>query len=211
MSRDYKYFVILFSNKKKRRVLFKSTNLNNAKTKYNEFLSKEKPLFPQLYRNKELVKYDLALVSKEDMIQPELFKKDEFGRQIKVGFNSDPYIFLDISEYYIEEKIWDYQSEEYISFDKLFNILTYKHEFKQAFTLNSKFFIQVEDKVKMYGLKNKEDSKRLLSIMNKKAIDEGHGYIMFVEDVSMAQRVSLYDMLEDMGYDRNLLYKHYSH
>jgi hypothetical protein len=211
MSRDYKYFVILFSNKKKRRVLYKSTNLNNTKTKYNELLEKEKPLFPQVYRGKELVKYEIALVSKEDMLQPELFKKDEFGRQQRVEFNSGPYVFLEISDYFIEESIWDYQSNEYISFDKLYNKLTYKHVLKQAFTLNAKLFIQIENDVKMYGLKNVNDAKRLLNTLNKKAIDDGHGYIMFVEDISSAQRRSLYDLLEGKGYNRSMLYKHYSY
>ena len=211
MSNDKKYFIVLFSNQKKRRVLFKSNNIKNTRKKYNEIIGKEKPLFPQEYRNKEKVKYEVALVTVIDMIAPEIFFKDEMGRNQKAEFTSGPYTFLELSPYYIAEKIWDHQNDEFISAEDLFETIKKGNDFKQVFTLNTKIFIQKDEHIVGYGLKNIDDCHRLFNILQKKSLEEGLSNIMYVIDFSTPQRKDLYVLLEKNGFQKETLYRHYSY
>lgn len=211
MSKDKKYFIVLFSNKKKRRVLFKSNNLKNTQEKYNKLIENNKPLFPQIYRNKERVKYDLAIVTSFYVDAEEIFFKDEMGRNQKAEFATGPYTFLKLRSYDIEEKIWDHQENTYTSAESLYETMVKGSEFKQVFTLNTKLFIQKDNHIIGYGLKNIDDCHRLFKILQNKAISEGHGHLMFVIDFSTAQRKDLYDLLQKNGFPKESLYKHYSY
>jgi len=211
MGNNKKYVIVLFSNRKKRRVLFKSNNLKNTQKKYNEIISKEKVLFPQVHRNKVKVKYEIALVTTVNTQTPELFTKDEMGRTKKVEFTSGEFFFLEIDPYQIDEKIWDHQNDDFIYAEILFDKIKRGNVFKQVFTLNSKIFIQVDDEVKGFGLKNLEDCNRLFHILNKKSIEIGLGNVMFVQDISTAQRKDLYVLLQKNGFPKESLYRHYSY
>ena len=211
MSNEKKYFIVLFSNKKKRRVLFKSNNLKNTKKKYKDFLENNKPLFPQHFRNKERVKYDIALVTNESIDTPDLFYKDDIGRNQKAEFNSGPYTFIELDSYDIEEKLWDHQNNTYINAETLYSTMIKGNEFKQVFTLNTKIFIQKDSTIIGYGLKNIDDCHRLFNLLQNKAISEGYSNLMFVIDFSTAQRKDLYDLLQKNGFPKESLYKHYSY
>lgn len=211
MSTNKKYFIVLFSNKKKRRVLFKSNNLKNTQEKYNKLIEDNKPLFPQHYRNKDRVTYELALVTSLSIDTPDLFYKDELGRNQKAEFNTGPYTFLKLNGYNIEEKIWDHQNNTYVNAEDVYKVITKGNDFKQVFTLNTKIFIQKDENIIGYGLKNIDDCHRLFKILQKKSIDEGHSNIMYVIDFSTAQRKDLYDLLQKNGFPKESLYKHYSY
>lgn len=211
MSKDKKYFIVLFSNKKKRRVLFKSNNLKNTQEKYNKLIENNKPLFPQIYRNKEMVKYDLAIVTSFYVDADEIFFKDEMGRNQKAEFTTGPYTFLKLRSYEIEEKVWDHQENSFTSAEEIYKTMTKGDEFKQVFTLNTKLFIQKDNHIIGYGLKNIDDCHRLFKILQNKAVSEGHGNLMFVIDFSTAQRKDLYDLLQKNGFPKESLYKHYSY
>lgn len=211
MGKDKKYIIVLFSNRKKRRVLFKSNNLNNTKKKYKEFLEKEKPLFPQVFRNKTKVNYEVAIVTTVNHNIPELFTKDDIGRINKAEFQSDVHYFLDIQPYEISEKLWDFQDDIYIDAETLYSKIKKGNLFKQVFTLNNKIFVQIDDKVKGYGLKNIEDCQRLFNILRNHSINESLGNIMYVQDISTAQRKDLYILLQKNGFPKESLYRHYSY
>jgi hypothetical protein len=211
MGTDKKYCIVLFSNKKKRRVLFRSNNLNNTKKKYKEYLNKDKPIFPQVFRNKEKVKYNIALVTTLDVPSPDLFFKDDLGRNKKAEFTSGLYTFLNLDDYDIEEKIWDYKNNEFIYAEELYRRIKRGGEFKQVFTLNSKIFIQKDDNIIGYGLKNIDDCQRLFSILRKLSLDDGMGNVMYVIDFSTAQRKDLYVLLQKNGFPKESLYRHYSY
>tara|TARA_R110000803_G_scaffold48837_8_gene101581 strand:- start:13243 stop:13878 length:636 start_codon:yes stop_codon:yes gene_type:complete len=211
MGTDKKYFIVLFSNKKKRRVLFKSNNLINTKKKYKDYIDKDKPIFPQVFRNKDKVKYDIALVTTLDIPQTNLFHKDSLGRNIKAEFTSGPYTFLELSDYSVEEKIWDIKNNEFIYIDELYRRIKRGGEFKQVFTLNTKIFIQKDNLIIGYSLKNIEDCHRLFSILRKMSLDDGLGNLMYVIDFSTAQRKDLYVLLQKNGFPKESLYRHYSY
>lgn len=211
MGNNKKYFIVLFSNKKKRRVLFKTNNLKNAQKKYNSLVEDNKPFFPQHYRNKDRVNYELALVTTLSIDGEEIFYKDSLGRNKKAEFNSGPYTFLKLREYNIEEKIWDHQNNVYTYANDVYETMTKGNDFKQVFTLNTKIFIQKDDNIIGYGLKNIEDCHRLFKLLQQKSVNEGYSNLMFVIDFSTAQRKDLYDLLQKNGFPKESLYKHYSY
>lgn len=211
MGKDKKYFIVLFSNKKKRRVLFKSNNIKNTREKYNALISQNQVLFPQQYRNKQKVNYEIALVTTLDVPAPEIFFKDDMGRNQKAEFTSGPYTFLELNPYNVEEKIWDFEKDTYTDAQYIYNKIKRGQELKQVFTLNNKLFIQKDDHIVGFGLKNIDDCHRLFKLLQQKSVNEGYGNLMFVIDFSTAQRKDLYDLLQKNGFPKESLYKHYSY
>jgi len=211
MGNDKKYIIVLFSNKKKRRVLFKSNNFKNTRKKYNALLSENQVLFPQLHRNKKKVNYELALVTTIDVDVPDIFFKDILGRNQKAEFTSGLYSFIELNPYQVEEKVWDFQNDTYVNAEFIYDKMKRGQSFKQVFTLNNKLFIQKDEDIIGYGLKNIEDCHRLFKILQRKAIDDNHGNLMFVIDFSTAQRKDLYELLQKNGFPKESLYKHYSY
>jgi hypothetical protein len=211
MGNDKKYIIVLFSNKKKRRVLFKSNNFKNTRKKYNALLSENQVLFPQLHRNKKKVNYELALVTTIDVDVPDIFFKDILGRNQKAEFTSGLYSFIELNPYQVEEKVWDFQNDTYVDAEFIYDKMKRGQSFKQVFTLNNKLFIQKDEDIIGYGLKNIEDCHRLFKILQNKAIEDNHGNLMFVIDFSTAQRKDLYELLQKNGFPKESLYKHYSY
>ena len=54
-------------------------------------------------------------------------------------------------------------------------------------------------------------SKRLIDCVEEYLLNEGHGNCLFIKDFSTIQRKQLYRVLEDNGFDRKMLYKHYTY
>ena len=84
-------------------------------------------------------------------------------------------------------------------------------EIAQIFTLNNKLFVQVEDNIKMYGNKNIDDANRLFEIVRSELLRKEKKNFIFVKDITTHQRTLLYDLLENKGYKRIELFRHYSY
>ena len=84
-------------------------------------------------------------------------------------------------------------------------------EIAQVFILNNKLFVQVENDVKLYGNKNREDANRLFEIVREELTSKKRGNFIFVKDVTTHQRKLLYDFLVSKGFNRRELFRHYSY
>lgn len=206
-----KYFVYLLKDGQRKKKLYSSATYNMAKSKYNAFLKKDKPFFSKKMATGKYVNYEISILTTKDVEPPELYKKDELGRNIFVNPYIDQYTLLNLNQYEIPEKIYNYQTKKFIYGDDLYQYITTFKDFIQVFTLNTFLFVQDEDKIYGFGLKSKHDSKRLIRAIEKKVINEGRMNIMCVRDRSIRQRKNLYDMLETNGFKRSQLYKHYSY
>ena len=78
---------------------------------------------------------------------------------------------------------------------------------KSIFTLNSKLCIQIDEDVSLFSLKDKDESERLLEVMQDYFISNSRSDAFFVKDVSNAQRKWLYDIMEKKGFDKRRLYR----
>lgn len=85
------------------------------------------------------------------------------------------------------------------------------NEIAQIFTLNNKVFVQIDDKVRMFGNKNLKDAERLFELIKEDVIEKNKGNFIFVKDINTVQRKLLYILLENMGYKRSELFRHYSY
>ena len=113
--------------------------------------------------------------------------------------------------YWEEEKIYDVDNKKRIRYHELMNIILEIEGIGQIFTLNNKFILQIEDKVRMFSNKNIPDAERLFDIVKKDLSKRGVNNFIFVKDISTPQRSRLYRMLEGMGYKRTELFRQYSY
>ena len=198
----------MFKNKKKKRIIKGYSTEAHAKNKFKKLISNNKIKFPVYYENAEPSNFQLGLLTNQKSFQISLFTTDELGRNntVKVEGDSD-YVFLDISNYDIEEKIYDWQTDKRITFDQLIKEYCKQNTLKNISTLNNKLVIQVDEVFYLFSLKNTEDSIRLLQTLEKEFMSTGRRDGIFVRDLSTVQRKWMYDLLENYGFDRSKLYR----
>ena len=202
------YIIVLFKNKKKRRIIKGYATETNARNKFKGLLKDNDVLFPMEFENAEYCVHELGLLTTQKDFQLPLFVNDDFGRSEKVFLEGENhYTFLDIKPYPIEEKIYDWQTDDKITLSEVIRKYCPKKHFKSISTLNNKLIIQIDEDFKLFSLKNIEDCNRLITIMEKHFMTNGRRDAMFVRDTSTAQRKWLYDVLESKGFDRKKLYR----
>lgn len=113
--------------------------------------------------------------------------------------------------YWDEERVYDHTNKKRIRYDEMMDIILKVDDIAQIFTLNNKLFLQVEDDVRMFGNKNIADADRLFEIVRNDLVKRGKGNFIFVKDITTHQRSQLYKMLEDKGFKRTELFRHYSY
>ena len=116
-------------------------------------------------------------------------------------------MFLDLKQYRIEETIFDWQTKNKITIDELIDVYCSGKDLKNIFTLHNKICIQLDLDVKVFSLKDKDESDRLLDIIQSHFIENNRLDAIFVRDVSSAQRKWLYDLLVGKGFDKKRLYR----
>lgn len=206
-----KYFIYLLKDGEKKKKIYSSATYDMCKSKYNKLITKDKPFFPKKMAFGKYVTYEISILTTKNITPPEIYKKDEIGRNVKVNTSLGDYTLLSTNPYQIPEKIYNYTNKDYIYGEDLYLFITQFKSFIQIFTLNTYLFIQDEDKIFGFGLKSKHDSKRLIRAIEKKVIQEGRMNIMCVRDRTVKQRKNLYDLLEKNGFERKKLYRHYSY
>jgi hypothetical protein len=203
----HNYLIVLFKNKKKRKIINSYATEMNAKKKFDGIIKNNKIVFEKVIENATPVEYEIGLLTNTTNIQKSLFITDELGRNNPVNLENPDYVFLDLKKFYVEEKIFDWQTQKKITFGELIKNYCSDSNLKSIFTLNNKVCIQLENDISLFSLKDKNDSIRLLENMqdyffNNKRLDG-----IFVKDVSSAQRKWLYGLLVEKGYDKKRLYR----
>jgi hypothetical protein len=202
------YLIVLFKNKKKRKIIKHYANKNTALDKFKELVNdNNKVLFEKQIENATPCDYEIALLTNQTKIQESLFLTDDLGRNNPVNLENPDYVFLQIKKYKIEETIFDWQNQKKIKFSDLIKTYCSDKNLKSIFTLNNKLCIQIDEDVSMFSLKDKEESERLLEIMQDYFISNSRLDAFFVKDVSNAQRKWLYDIMEKKGFDKRRLYR----
>jgi len=202
------FIIVLFKNKKKKKIIKGYSTEKNALSKFNSLLKSNDVLFDTKYENSEKVKYELALLSKIDDYQLPLYKMDEIGRNNRVFMDDQSgYIIKNISDYKLEELVYDWQSSSRISFNQLISKYCKKKDFKVISKLNNKIVIQIDEIFSLFSLKNTEDSERLIDTLESSFRELGRSDAMFIKDSTQTQRKWLYNVLEKNGFDKKKLYR----
>lgn len=208
-----KYFIVLFCNKKKVRILYKCMKRLTVYDFWREFKTEKKPPFIKLRggkRNQDLI-YELVLIFPNNRWATKTFIRDSLGRNVEAKMENDKFRIKEMFPYWEEELIYDFQTKKRIRYHQMMEQITPIQDIAQIFTLNNKLLVQVENNILMFGNKNIFDSERLFEIVKDDLLKRKRGNYIFIKDITTHQRKLLYDMLESKGFKRTELFRHYSY
>ncbi len=208
-----KYFIVLFCNKKKVKILYKCMKRTTVYEYWREFRTEKKPRYVKQQggkRNRELI-YELGLIFPNNRWATQVWVKDSLGRNEPAIMDGDKFRIKEIVPYWEEELIYDYSIKKRIRYHQMMEYIESVTEIAQIFTLNNKLFVQVEEDVRLFGNKNIKDADRLLELVKEDLLKKKRGNFIFVRDVTTHQRTLLYDLLESKGFKRQELFRHYSY
>ncbi len=180
---------------------------------WNEHKTQRKPDFVKIQggkRNQEQV-FELALIFPNTRWSTNQWVKDSLGRNQKAKIENDKYRIKEIIPYWKEELVYDYNTKKRIRYNQVLDYIMTINDVAQIFTLNKNLFVQIENDVRLFGNKNKNDALRLLELLREDLLIKKRGNFFFVKDITTHQRRLLYKLLESKGFNKNDLFRHYSY
>ena len=208
-----KYFLVLFCNKKRVKILYRCQKKNTVYEYWHEYKTEKKPRFTKTQNRKRNVDaiYELALIFPNNRWATKTYVKDSLGRLVEAKYEDDKFRIKEIIPYWKEELIYDFQKKNRVRYHEILEQIISINEVGQIFTLNNKLFVQNDDNILLFGNKNIRDSKRLFELIREDVLKKNKGNFIFVKDVTTAQRKLLYQLLESKGFKRSELFRHYSY
>jgi hypothetical protein len=205
------YLIVLFDNKVKKKIIKKYITYNKAKNYFDSCLKKnEEVIFNKEVKNGFETKYELGLVEMSNKQLLPVYLTDEMGRNIKVRLENENMTLVQISDYKIEEEIYDHQSKKKIDSHTLIKKYIKKENIKLVSNLNNKLIIQNEEQISIFSTKNENESLRLLDSLSLYFFKNKRGDCIFVKTISSAQKKYLIDLLSSKGFDKKMLYRKYT-
>lgn len=209
-----KYFIVLFCNQKRVKILHRSMKRTTAYEYWREFKTQQVPPFLKQQggeRKKNELVFELALVFPNNRWATVTYVRDSLGRNIEAKIENDKFRIKEIIPYWQEEQIYDFQIKKRVRYHVMMEQILPITEVAQIFTLNNKLFVQVDDDIKLFGNKNINDANRLFEIVKKDLVKRKKGNFFFVKDITTHQRSLLYKLLESKGFKKEELFRHYSY
>ena len=208
-----KYFIVLFCNKKRIKILYRCQKLTTIHEYWREFKTERQPRFLKIQggKRKQEQLFELALIFPNSRWVKSTYVKDSLGRLIETKMEDNKLRIKEIIPYWKEELIYDFQTKKRIRYHEMLSSIMEISEIGQIFTLNNKLFVQVEDDIRLYGNKNIADAERLFGLVREDLLKKKKGNFIFVTDVTTDQRHLLYTLLESKGFKRTELFLHYSY
>jgi hypothetical protein len=208
-----KYFIVLFCNKKRVKILYRCMKRTTITEYWHEFKTEKKPSFTKVQggkRNQEQI-FELGLIFPNNRWVTKTYVKDSLGRNIEATLEGDLFRIKEMIPYWKEELIYDFQTKKRIRYHELMLQVSRITELAHIFTLNKNVFIQIENDIKLFGNKNIADSERLFELIKTDLLKQKRGNFLFVKDITTHQRKLLYELLESKGFKRSELFRHYSY
>ena len=201
------FIIVLFKNKKKKRIIKGYQRKEYAIEKYNSLIDNQDILFEVQYENDVRCNYEIALVNTTSNIQENLFKSDSYGRNNQVFIKDNNYTIELINDFKIEEFIYDIKEAKKISFMDLVKNYLSDENLKVMSVLNNKIVIQNESSFNLFTLKNEDESLRFLETSESYFISKNRTDCLFVKDSSSSHKKWLYEKLSFIGFDKQMLYR----
>jgi hypothetical protein len=210
---NYKYFIYLYCNRKKQKIIHKSAKRSTILEIWRELKTEKKPPYVKTNsgRKRESTNYELALIFPNTRWSTKTFIKDDMGRNLEATIDNDKQRIKELIPYWVEELVYDFDAKKRIRYHELIEQFISVKDIAQVFTLNNKIFLQVDNNVKMFGNKNLDDSDRLFAIIRDDLLKRKKSNFIFVKDITTHQRKLLYNLLVEKGYKRTELFRHYSY
>lgn len=206
-----KYYVVLFKNKVRKKIIKKFSNFKNSETFYNNLIKESSEvIFPKKIENGKDSHYELALLQNKTNQHNDIYMTDELGRNVRVVLEDESFEMVKIKPYEVEELIYDTQKKQKISTPELIKSYLKGDGVKMVSTLNNKFIIQKDEDIKLFSLKSELETERFIDCISKQFYKEGRKDCLFVKDTSTAQKKYLFSVLSEMGIDKKVLYRKFT-
>lgn len=206
---DYKFQIVLFKNKVKKKIINKFKTHKKAKAFYDNLFSKsDEVIFPKKFENGHPCTFELAIIEKTSGTFLPIFLKDDIGRQVKVELEDDDFSITKISNYNIEELFVNYQTKEKIDIQNFIENYLSDTGIILISKLNNKIVVQNDDDYNLFTFKNVQESGRFVEVLTKYLIEKNKQNCIIVKDTSTAQRKYLYNILVEKGFSKNYLMRH---
>ena len=206
-----KYLIVLFKNKKRKKILNKFKTLERANKYFNDTLkTSNNVLFSKSFENGKPCKYEIGFLESGSTDFNLYFVKDELGRQIKVDIDDPDYRLTKIVDYNIEELLYDVNKKNKISFGGFIKKYLTRSGIKLISKLNNKVAIQNDDEVNFVSLKSIDECSRFINVLEDYLIKNGRLDCILVKDTSKQQKKYLYTILESKGIDKSFLYRRFT-
>lgn len=202
-----KYLIVLFKNKERKKIIKKFKTFEKAKKFYDKKIEENDLVFNKKIENGKGCFFELGLMEKDSTNFDSYFIKDSLGRQVKVDLDNPEYKLLYVSNYLIEELIYDIQKNEKISFEKFIKSYLPKNKIRLISKLNNKVIVQDDDLVYLFSLKSDLDCTRFLTILQNYMFENNLTQSLIVFDSSKPQKKYLYNLLKSKGLDISILYR----
>ena len=202
------YVLVLFKNKKKRKIIKRYYTEKNAKKQFDTLIKKNSEIiFEKKIENTDEVVFHLGLLTNKIKTQNTLVLIDDLGRNEIAKLDDKNYVFIDIKNYNIEEKLYDYQKKTKITFNEFIKFYCKNTNLKNIFSINNKVCVQEDENIFLFSFKNINESNRFLNLLESFFLNNNRNDSIFVRDVSITQRKWIYDMLEKHGFNKKNLYR----
>jgi hypothetical protein len=153
---------------------------------------------------------ELGLIQTSINQSAPVYVTDEYGRNIRVKLEEDGMSILQIRPYKQEELIFDVQKNKKITSKELIKTYLKGDGLKMVSVLNNKIVVQQDEDIKLFSLKNENESSRFIDCLSSYFFKIKRGDCLFIKDYSSPQRKYLYSLLESKGFDKKVLYRKFT-
>jgi len=191
------YFIVLFKNKQKKRIIKKFITKKKALLAYNKMMDKSnKVFFERKVQNAEICSFELGLISSIRELDIPMYLKDELGRNQRVYINNEnDLFFVAINMYKVEETIFDIQQNKKITINEFDKEYLSVPGLKVICILNHKIVVQNDDKFYLFSLKDEDEALRFLDSLSAYLTETNNLSCMVLKSTSLPQKKYMYDLL----------------
>ena len=205
------YLVVLFKNKKKKKIIKKFITLSRAKNYFDGLVEKSNEvIFEVLVENGKECKFELGLISLSVNQSSPVYMTDEFGRSIKVKLEENGMSILNLKPFRDEDLIYDVRNKKKITTQEFIKRYLKGDGLKMVSVLNNKAILQRDEKIDLFSLKNESECSRFVECLSSYFFKIKRGDCLFIKDCSSPQRKYLYELLESNGFDKKVLYRKFT-
>jgi len=205
------YIVVLFKNKKKKRIIKKFITFSKAKAFFDKKLKESYDvIFDVEVENAKPCTYEIGLIEMTSKQLIPVYITDEMGRNVKVKLDEDGMVLFEISIFKKEEMIYDIQKKKKITTQNFIRRYLSSDGVKMVSTLNNKVIVQKDTDLWIFSLKNENESKRFIDCLSGYFFKIKRGDCIFVKDTSTAQKKYLFRLLSERGIDKKIFYRKFT-
>ena len=205
------YLVVLFKDKKRKRIIKKFITHKKAKVFYDGLMKKsDEVIFNTEIENGKSCKYELGIVEMSSKQLIPVYMTDEFGRSVKVKLEDEGMTLFQISPYKKEETIYDIEKKKKITTQEFMSRYLKGPGMKMVSSLNNKIIVQEEEKVSLFTTKSEAESQRFIDCISLYFFKIKRADCLFIKDQSTPQKKYLYDLLESKGISKKILYRKFT-